>query len=516
MLLLKNFKKLLACVLPLLLCSCVVGPNYHGQSVVMPNEYKEICHTGWKVAQPNDHVDRGEWWKIFNDPQLNALEAKLNCCNQNIMVAITQYGQARSLVDAARASYFPTIVASATITRQKQVSTNGVTTLGSAGTVSTSGTNEPFTTHSLMLNATWEPDFWGGVRRSVEANVAGTEAAFANIAVVRLSEQALLAQTYFQLRALDTDQKVLDTAVMYYKSALKLTQNRYNAGVAGLSDIVQARSQLESAQAQAVNNGIARAQSEHAIAVLLGLPPELFCLPPQPLTATPPAIPIEFPCALLERRPDIAEAERQMAQANAQVGVTIAAYYPNFPLTATGTDQGPNLSHWLSLPDISWELGSSVVETLFDGGLRKANTNAAWSNYSETIATYRQTVLGAFQSVEDSLAELGILNCEIVYQEQAASSARLAAKLLMNQYKAGTVAYTDVIVAQNAALIATKNAADVNGLRMVAAVALIKSLGGGWDACDLSRAVDYARRRPDQSTPNPITSCSPLLPGRGL
>lgn len=516
MLLLKKFKKSFACLLPLLLCSCVVGPNYHGQSVVMPNEYKEICHTGWKVAQPNDHVDRGEWWKIFNDPQLNSLEAKLNCCNQNIVIAIAQYGQARSLVDAARASYFPTIVASAAINRQKQVSTNGVTTLASSSTVNTSETNEPFTTHSLLLNATWEPDFWGGVRRSVEANVAGTQAAFANIAVVRLSQQALLAQTYFQLRALDTDQKILDTAVRYYKDALKITQNRYNAGVAGLSDIVQARTQLETAQSQATNNGIARAQSEHAIAVLLGMPPELFCLPPEPLTATPPGIPIELPCALLERRPDIAAAERQMAQANAQVGVTIAAYYPNFPLTANATDQGPNLSHWLSLPDISWELGSSVVETLFDGGLRKANTNAAWTNYTQTIANYRQTVLAAFQSVEDSLAQLGILNCQVVYQQQAANDARLAARLLMNQYKAGTVAYTDVIVAQNAALTATKNAADVNGLRMVAAVALIKSLGGGWDSIDLTRAVDYSRQRPDQSTPHAINACSPLQAGRGL
>lgn len=462
-----------------LINACSVGPDYVKPSVQIPVSYKEqnkqTTNKNWKIAEPQDDCQRGLWWQVFNDPELNILESKLNISNQNIVAAKANYAQARALVDEARASYFPTISASAILIRQNRASTSG--------NISTQ--TSPTTSHSLSLDASWEPDIWGATRRSVEASETSAQASAALLAVTRLSAQASLAQFYFELRALDTDQKLLDQNVVDNQKLLQLTKNRYLSGVVSLSDIIQAESQLETAQTEAINNGIARAQFEHAIAVLIGQPPEMFSLPPSPLgVIQPPEIPVEIPSALLERRPDIAEAERLVAAANAKIGVAVSAYYPTLNLSATGSLQNQGLSNWFSLPSLVWSVGSTLAETLFDGGLRTAVTKAARANYCATVANYRQTVLSAFQDVEDNMAALRILNSEYKVQNEAAANARLALKLITNQYKAGIVAYSSVITAQIAAFTAEKTAADLNGLRMTASVGLIKALGGGWEGAD--------------------------------
>lgn len=323
--------------------------------------------------------------------------------------------------------------------------------------------------------------YLGLVRRTVEASEMGAEASGDLLAYTRLSAQGSLAQYYFEMRALDTDQEMLNNTVVAYKKTLQLTKNQYASGVASRADIVQAQSQLEAAQASAINNGINRAIYEHAIAVLVGIPPANFSLRSRPLTNIPPPVPIGVPSDLLERRPDIAQAERTMAQANAQIGVAVAAYYPALTLTASGSFFGKGLSHWISMPQLGWAYGPQLTQIIYDGGLRAATVRAAEAGYCSTLSSYRQTVLTAFQNVEDNLATLRILNKEAIVQNQAMVSAKLALKLVINQYKSGTVPYSSVITAQIAAFTAEKNAADITGLRMNATVGLILALGGGWN-----------------------------------
>jgi NodT family efflux transporter outer membrane factor (OMF) lipoprotein len=482
----------------IMLCSCVVGPNYVRPPVEIPAKYKE-APKGWKAAHPQDENDRGEWWKVFNDPQLNALEAQLDCNNQSIIQAVATYRQARALVDEAIAAYFPTVTGTFAVTAQGQGGTNnGFSSSGSSSSVGSSSSSTSSgssgssgnSTYSLFLNASWEFDIWGAIRRAVEASKAGAQASAAQLATTRLLEQATLAQSYFELRAADTDQKLLDDTVKGYQASLKFTRHQYASGVAALADVVQARSQLEVAQAQAINNGIARAQFEHAIAVLIGKPPAAFSFPPQPLTATPPFIPVEVPSVLLERRPDVAQAERLMAQANAQIGVAISAYFPTLTLMAAGNLQNNNSSGLFSLPGLAWAIGPELAETLLDGGLRNATVAAARANYDATVASYRQTVLTAFQNVEDNLASLRILKQQGKIQDQAAADARLALKLVINQYRAGTVPYSSVLLAEINAYAAEKNAADTRGLEMTTAVTLIKALGGSWDVSSITHAGD--------------------------
>ncbi|HEX4044418.1 MAG TPA: efflux transporter outer membrane subunit [Gammaproteobacteria bacterium] len=481
----------------LLLSACMVGPDYRRPTAVVPTQYKEAKgkktivsantarYKDWKIAEPRDDAPRGEWWKIFNDPILNQLEEQLMLANQTIINADANYRQARALVDEARAGFFPIVTGSVTVTRQRrgQGSTEFVSAGGSSssGTAVTGGGSRLSTTNTLFLEASWEPDIWGSVRRAVEASQAGAEANAALLGATQLSAQATLAQTYFELRGIDADQKLLNDTVTSYKKALKLTQHQYAAGVASRADVVQAQSQLEAAQAQAINNGIARAQYEHAIAVLVGVPPADFSLSPRPFKATPPPIPLTVPSMLLERRPDIAQAERLMAQANAEIGVAIATYFPALTLTGNASSTGQNLGHWISLPAIGWAYGPQLAETIFDGGLRQATVTAARANYDATVATYRQTVLAAFQEVEDNLAALRILGAEAAVQKQAVNSAQQALKIIVNQYKAGTTDYTSVMLAQTVAFAAEKNWVDVEYARMTAAVGLIKSLGGGWN-----------------------------------
>ncbi|MBA2656700.1 MAG: efflux transporter outer membrane subunit [Tatlockia sp.] len=494
-----------------LLASCTVGPNYNRPGVTLTPKFKEAKgkafkpepppKPGWKLAEPKDLANRGKWWKLFCDPELNALEEQLNQYNQSIANALANYEQAKALVYQARASYFPIVSSAFNIFRQKQgggattffSSSGGTTSTDTAATGATGSTGSTVasrartrTTYSAFLTATWEPDIWGLVRRTVEGNVASAQANQALIAATALSAQGSLAQYYFQVRSLDRDQQLLNDTVRNYKKALVLTRNRYEAGVASRADIVQAQSQLENAKAQAINNGILRSQYEHAIAVLMGRPPATFRLLFRPLRAKPPIIPISVPSVWLERRPDVAQAERLMQQANAQIGVACAAYYPNLTLSATASAAARSFSKLLTSPSIGWSAGLQIAQTIFDGGLRWATVMAAKAGYVAQIASYRQTVLAAFQDVEDNLVALRLLRQQVIVQNAAAASANKALELIMNQYKSGIVPFSTVIIAQITAFTAQKAAYDVAGLQMTAAVRLIKALGGGWSIRELA------------------------------
>ncbi|MES2217818.1 MAG: efflux transporter outer membrane subunit [Pseudomonadota bacterium] len=488
----KNLKHLMLWLCILLLSACKVGPDYVRPTVIAPAKYKETPK-GWKVAQPRDMYDRGPWWRVFHDDQLSKLESQLNATNQTVAQAYALYMQARALVAEARSNFFPLVTGSAGVTRQRQGSSGAGTFISSSAssttgafTSSSAGEGNPSNSHSLFLDATWEPDIWGSVHRQVEASADNAQASQASLAAIRLSSQAALAQDYFTLRALDNDQKILDDTVKEYKNALKLTKNQYTAGTAARTDYILAKTQLETAQAAALNNHTARSQFEHAIAVLVNLPPANFIILARPCPQRPPKIPVEVPSLLLERRPDVAEAERLAAQANAQIGVAIAAYFPVLTLSSTGNVTNPGFAHWFSMPALSWSLGSQLAETLIDGGLRAATVDAARANYNATVASYRQTVLTAFQNVEDSLVAQRILSKETKVQDQAAADAKFALNLVLNQYKAGTVNYTAVIVQQNTTYTAMQTASDLHGQQMTSAVSLIKALGGGWDVAELN------------------------------
>ncbi|MFM0016348.1 efflux transporter outer membrane subunit [Paraburkholderia sediminicola] len=482
-----------AAALATVLAGCVVGPDYKRPAAEIPASYKEAA-PGWKVAQPADQHDRGDWWTIYKDPQLNALEDQLNASNQTIAQFAAAYRQARALVGEARAAYFPTIGASAGATRSGSGSSSG----GNSTTASSrSGISNSF---NVQLDASWEPDLWGSVTRSVNSQKAGQQGAAADLANARLSAQATLAQTYFSLRALDSTQKLLDDTVAAYQRSLQLTQNQYAAGVAARSDVIQAQTQLQSAQAAAIDNGVQRAQDEHAIAVLVGEPASTFSIPPMPLTATPPAVPEQMPSALLERRPDIASAERRAAAANEQIGVAIAAFFPTLTLSATGGFQSSVFSQLLTAPSRFWTLGPQLAATIFDAGLREAKTEAARAAYDQNVAAYRQTILAAFQDVEDNLASQRILEQEIVVQQQAVDSARQALAIVTNEYKAGTVGYVNVLTAQTTAFLAEQKLESIAGQRMVSSVGLVKALGGGWDTSQVNRETgDMAAPAPQQA-----------------
>ena len=473
-----------ALVLSLSLGACAVGPNYKRPAVAVPDAYKETP-AGWKVAEPADGADRGAWWHVYGDARLDALVDQLGEANQTVAQYAAAYRQARALVGEARAAYFPTLGLSASASRAGQQLTRSSTGSTSAG--ATSSVSRVGSTFSTSLDASWEPDLWGKVSRTVSAQEAGQQAAAADLANARLSAQATLAQTYFQLRALDAQQKLLDDTVQAYTQALKLTQNRYAQGVAARSDVLQAQTQLQSAQSAAVDNGVARAQDEHAIAVLVGQPASTFSIPPIPLDAEPPVVPVTLPSALLERRPDIAAAERKAAAANEQIGVAISAYFPSLTLSAQGGFESSVLSQLFTLPSRFWTVGPTLAATLLDGGLRHAQTQAARAAYDQQVAVYRQTVLAAFQDVEDNLASQRILAQEIVVQREAVDSARQALAIVTNEYRAGTVDYVTVLTAQTTAFSAEQKLASLAGQRMVSSVGLVKALGGGWDATQMAR-----------------------------
>jgi NodT family efflux transporter outer membrane factor (OMF) lipoprotein len=469
-----------------LLGACTVGPNYVKPVMDTPAAFKEA--QGWKAAQPRDQELRGNWWESFNDPLLNGMMEEVSLSNQNLAQASAQFRQARALVQAARAGYWPSVSANASVTRSQSP----------AGFSSQSGTflqttRAPTTNYSLSLDATWELDVWGRVRRTVESDVAGAQASAGDLDALRLSIRAELAQDYFQLRALDTQKKLFDDTIVAYQRSLTLTQNQYAAGVAAKVDVIQAQTQLKTTQAQALDLGVQRAQLEHAIALLLGKPASSYALATATLAALPPPLPAGIPSSLLERRPDIAAAERRMAAANAQIGVAEAAYYPSLSLSASGGFQSSSFANWLTAPSRFWSLGPQLAQTLFDGGLRRAQTAQAIAAYDANVAAYRQTVLTGFKEVEDNIAALRILEEEAAIQEEAVQNARQSVALTTNQYKAGLVSYLNVVTVQATALGNERTAVDVLNRRLAASVLLVKALGGGWNAAGLPTPPELAR-----------------------
>ena len=406
----------------------------------------------------------------FGDPQLSALEEQVNVSNQNLAIAEAQFRQARALIQAARAGYFPTAgVATSDIRSSRS------TTLSPGQTAK----RTTLTDYLLSGGVSWEPDLWGRVRRTVESGEARAQASAADIEVTRLLVQAELAQDYFQLRALDQERQLLVETTIAYQKNLDLTRNRYAAGVASKLEVLQAETQLKITQAQAIDVGVQRAGLEHAIAVLVGRPASLFSIPVDLTEIVSLAIPVGVPSELLERRPDIASSERLMAAANAQIGVAIAAFYPNITLSASGGFESIDLSKWLEWPSRFWAVGAAMAETVFEGGLRRAQTDLARAAYDATVASYRQTVLTGFQEVEDNLAALRILEEEARVQQEAVKAAKASVTLAINQYKAGTTSYLNVIVSQAAALNAERTTVDILSRQMTASVLLVKALGGG-------------------------------------
>jgi NodT family efflux transporter outer membrane factor (OMF) lipoprotein len=482
----------LAAAVTVLVAGCVVGPDYVRPPVLTPDAYKEV--SGWKVAQPKDEAIRGAWWELFGDPELNALEAQVSVANQSLAVAEATYRLARALVREARASYFPTVTVGIGVTRFRRSSSFGPSSGGGAGVSSGGGSSSPQSDFTLPLDVSWAPDFWGRIRRAVESNRAGAQASAADLETSRLSLQAELAQDYVQLRALDAQRQLLDATVAAYQRALQLTRDRYAGGVASRADVAQAEAQLGTTQAQAIDVGVQRAQLEHAIALLIGKPASSFALPAAPLAAAPPRIPAGMPSELLERRPDIAAAERRVAAANAQIGVAVAAFYPTVTLGASVGFEGSSLAQWLTWPSRFWSVGPSISETVLDGGLRRAQTDQTRAAYDASVATYRQTVLAAFQGVEDNLAALRILEEETGVQAGAVKAAQESVTLTTEQYKAGVVSYLNVITAQTIALTSETTAVQILGRRVTAAVLLIEALGGGWNVAELPSATAVTER----------------------
>ncbi|KAF1044806.1 MAG: Outer membrane protein OprM [Herbaspirillum frisingense] len=471
------------------LAACSVGPDYaRPQMEEAPAVFKE--GQNWKPAQPRDLGADGKWWEMFGDPQLNALVAQVDISNQNLALAEANFRSALALVQSSRSAYSPTLDASASASRGRSGSSGS----SSSSSSSSSSGGSVRNSYSFALNASWEADIWGKVRRDVEASQASAQASAADLAGARLSAQAQLAQNYLQLRVLDAQQQLLEDTVQAYQRSYQLTQNQYAAGMVAKADVIQAQTQLKSAQASALDNGVTRAQVEHAIALLVGKTPSTFMLPKAPLAAAAPPIPQGVPSMLLERRPDVAAAERRVASANAKIGVAKAAYFPSLTLSASGGYQSSTFADWFSLPGRVWSLGPQLAQNIFDGGARRAATAQAIASYDGTVAEYKQAVLTAFQEVEDNLAALRILEQEADVQNEALQSARQAVTLVTNQYKAGTVSYVNVITAQATALSAERTSLDILNRRMAASVLLAKALGGGWDSNSLADLAPLAEQ----------------------
>jgi NodT family efflux transporter outer membrane factor (OMF) lipoprotein len=470
---------------------CMVGPKYNKPSAPVPPAFKEQPPAEfkesivWKAGEPHDDKIRGKWWEVYQDPQLNALEEQVQVSNQNVAQAEAQFREARAAVRIARADLFPTVTGGVSATRSHQSANRGV------GRGFTIGTQNDFQT---PIDASWEPDFWGRVRNTIAANIDTAQASAADLETVRLSMHAELATDYFQLRALDAEKKLLDSTVVAYEEALKLTNARHDQGIVSGVDVEQARTQLDTTRAQAADLGVQRTQLEHAIAVITGKPPAELTIQFAPLTAEPPAVPIALPSELLERRPDIASAERHVAAANAQIGVAQAAYYPNITLTASGAFESRLITTLFQWPSRVWSLGASLVETVFDAGKRRAVTDQAIAAHDATVAAYRLSVLTAFQDVEDNLAALRVLSDESKQQDAAVKSAERSLKLANNRYKGGITTYLEVITAQSVALTNERTAVQLLSRRMVASVGLVKALGGGWDVSSLPSATSLAAK----------------------
>jgi NodT family efflux transporter outer membrane factor (OMF) lipoprotein len=449
-----------------LVAACAVGPDYHRPKFDAAPDYKEAGD--WKPSEPNDVLSRGPWWEMFKDDTLNQLESRVDISNENVKAAAAAFDQARALVAQARAGFWPTIAAS--VGRQR-------------GSTLSSGVTQ--TNDSAGVSGNWDLDIWGQIRRTTESERASAQSSAAALAAARLSAQADLATDYFELRAQDQLQKLLDDTVVAEQLSLKITESRYRFGVAARADVVSAEAQLLSSQAQQVNAKIQRAILEHAIAVLIGQQPASFSVNPSSMRSDVPTVPAGVPSTLLERRPDVAQAERKVAAANAQIGVAKSAFFPTLTLSGSDDYTGRTFSHLFSLPNRIWSFGPSLADTLIDGGLRSAQVAQARAAYDVSVDNYRQTVLTGFQQVEDNVVTLRVLEQQAVIEEAAVAAAREAEKLTLNQYKAGTVPYSSVITAQTTRLSAEETALTVLSSRLQASVALIEALGGGWDATQL-------------------------------
>ena len=455
----------------LFLSGCMVGPNYKRPAAPQAPAFKEAPPEGWKEAQPNDGAIKGKWWEIYSDPQLNALEEQVSISNQNVLAAEANFRAARYAISIARAGLYPTVSVGPSVGASR--SSNS---LGSPAPSTVSGLFD------LPASASWTADIWGSVRRSVRANEATAQADFALLENARLAYQSELAQDYFQLHGTDGDIDLLERTAKSYEDYLKLTKDRFNSGVASGGDVALAQTQLDTTRAALIDLGVARAQLEHAIAVLTGKPPAALTIGAALLKTPPPAVPVAVPSTLLERRPDIASAERTVAAANEQIGIAIAAYYPTLTLSASGGFEASNITKWFSLPSRFWSLGAGMSEVVFEGGKRRAQVRMTEAQYDATVANYRQAVLTAFQQVEDNLAALRILGQESVAADQAAKAAHDSLDIATYQYKAGTVNYLTVITAQATALANDKTVVDLLAHRLTASVLLVQALGGGWDA----------------------------------
>jgi NodT family efflux transporter outer membrane factor (OMF) lipoprotein len=467
-----------------MLAGCNVGPRYLPPAITAPAAFKESPTQfkesgGWTVAQPQDAALRGKWWEIYNEPELNALEDQLNIDNQNIRQAFENFMEARALVREARSQYFPTVGVGGSYTRSRSSSN-----VGSASSTGTTGGKQS-QVFSIPGVVSWEPDLWDKVRNAVRASQYEAQLSAADLENERLTEQASLAVYFFEIRGQDALQKLLNDTVEADKKALEIAKTRYDTGVDDQISLVEAQTTLESAQSAALNIGIARAQYEHAIAMLVGKPAPTFSIPVEPTTSAPPAIPVGVPSELLERRPDIAAAERNMAAANAHIGVAYAAYYPALTLSATGGMESSALKNLLDWPSRFWSVGPSISETVYDGGLRRATVNQYIATYNANVAAYRQSVLTAFQQVEDALAEVRILSQQIQRQQEAVDSSQTFLRLELGRYKNGIDPYIDVVIAQTTLLANQQSLTTLKVQEMAASVQLIEALGGGWDRSQL-------------------------------
>ena len=495
---------LAAAVLSCVLTGCMVGPKYHPPTTQAPPAYKESPANvpqksaappattstdptlgglgDWTVAQPQDASLRGKWWEIYGDPELNALEEQLNINNQNIKQFFENFMAARAIVRQAHAQLFPTVSTGPSWSRSRS-SSNMPNVTGAAGRAPVNGATS--TLIDVPAAVSWEPDLWGKIRNTVRQAQYSAQISAADLENERLTEQASLATFFFQLRGQDALQQILDATVAADQKSLELARAQYETGLSDQIAVVQAQTTLQSAQSLATNLGIARAQYEHAIATLIGKAASDFSIPAKPLLTTPPPIPVGLPSQLLERRPDIAAAEHTMAATDAQIGIAYAAYYPNLTLSATGGFESSTWKHLLDWPSRFWSVGPSVSETIFDAGLRRATVNQYVATYNANLASYRQTVLTAFQQVEDALATLRILTQQIQQQHQAVESARVALDLEMKRYETGLDPYINVVTEQNILLSAQQTLAQIEIQRVIASVQLIEALGGGWDSSRL-------------------------------
>ncbi len=485
-------RRIAALALALSAAGCTVGPTYHRPPIAGVPAFTEAPPAGWKEAQPNEGIPRGRWWEMYNDPQLNALESRVELSNQNVIAAMARYREARDQVRMARAALFPTLTAipaviashnSGTSARGSVINANTASSLNVVGSPTTAGGSR--VDYSMPVDLSYQADVWGSIRRSVAANAATAQASAADLENAKLVFQSQLAQIYFELHGLDADADLLRRTLTVYQQSVQLTEDRFAAGIASGADVALAKTQLASTRAQLIDVGVGRAQFEHAIATLIGETPASLSIPVQVITTPPPVIPLGLPSTLMERRPDVTAMERAIAAANEQIGVAKAAFFPVLMLSATGGFESTSLAQWFSLPSRFWAVGPQLAATLFDGGKRRAQVDLSEAAYDESVAIYRQTVLTAFQQVEDQLSTLRILEQESAAEAEAVKAAQETLDIVRLQYTAGTTDYLQVIVVQAAALQTQRQELDILTRRRTASVLLIEALGGGWDASQL-------------------------------